>query len=131
MKRGTSTLGRCGHVLDQAAVMVGDTTCTDCRTSQILVAQRAGKPPVIRETEEWRVFVDALRRAAKDGEVHQDDVRALIRGRIYHKHIGQLYARARRDGVLVPLRKEQSGDKEGRNTHHASPVYELRLPSAA
>lgn len=80
-------------------------------------------------TDEWALFVAALRQAASassDGRVHQHHVRPLIRGRVFHKHVGQLYARAKREGVLRPVDEEQSKDSAGRNTHHKSPVYELR-----
>ena len=78
------------------------------------------------EAGEWAAFVAALRSAAVDGIVHQSAVRPLIRGRIYHKHIGQLYSRARREGLLTPVGEEPSKDVAGRNTHHRSPVYRLR-----
>lgn len=83
---------------------------------------------------EWGVFVTAVRAAVcsrplceRPGRhVHQDDVRPRIKGRIEPKHIGQLYRRAKSEGLLAFVGKEPSGDAEGRNTHHDSPVYELR-----
>lgn len=77
--------------------------------------------------DEWSIFTAALRQVARpNGEVHQDDVRPLIRGRIEAKHIGMLYRRAKSEHLLTYLRKEPSGDVAGRNTHHDSPVYQLR-----
>lgn len=83
-------------------------------------------PTAPQADDEWHIFTAALRQAAVNGVVHQDKVRPLIRGRVYHKHVGQFYARARREGLLTLLTEEQSKDHEGRNTHHKSPVYELR-----
>lgn len=80
----------------------------------------------IAPADEWTTFLTVLREVAVDGVVHQKDVRPKIRGRIYHKHIGQLYKRARNEGVLVQIDKEPSGDVVGKNTHHDSPVYQLR-----
>ena len=79
--------------------------------------------------DEWTLFRAALRQAvteANDGRVHQHLVRPLIRGRIEPKRIGQQYTRAKREGLLVQVDKEPSKDSAGRNTHHDSPVYELR-----
>jgi len=123
-----SVLGHCGHVLDRASVMVGDTTCSDCRRAPLLAGIRAAeqsKRQAAADGNEWSLFIVALRQAARDGIVHQNDVRPLIRGRIYHKHIGPLYTRAKAAGVLVELHREQSEDGIGRNTHHASGVYRL------
>lgn len=78
------------------------------------------------DTSEWAIFLAALRAAEKGGEVHQGDVRPLIVGRIAPKRIGLAYKRAIREGVLTFIRKEPSTDERGRNTHHDSPVYELR-----
>lgn len=84
------------------------------------------------ETDEWSLFLAAVRQAASaaaDGKVHQHLVRPLIRGRIAPKHIGALYRRAKSEGLLVQVGKEPSRDVAGRNTHHDSPVYELREAS--
>lgn len=82
--------------------------------------------PACAPTTEWGIFTAALREAARpNGEVHQDDVRPLIRGRIQPKHIGTLYRRAKAERVLTFLRKEPSGDVAGRNTHHDQPVYQI------
>ena len=79
---------------------------------------------------EWLLFVEALHRVVgADGLVHQHDVRPLIRGRVHHKHIGLFYRRARKDRLLIPVDEERSTDARGRNTHHASPIYELRKAS--
>ncbi len=76
---------------------------------------------------EWRLFVGALQQVVRpDGRVHQHDVRPLIRGRVAPKRIGQFYARAKREELLVQVGKEPSNDRQGRNTHHDSPIYELR-----
>lgn len=75
---------------------------------------------------EWVIFTSALRKAAKSGRVHQGDVRPLIRGRIEPRHIGRCYSRARREGLLVEVGREQSNDVAGRNTNKWEPVYELR-----
>lgn len=88
------------------------------------------------EMTEWAIFTAALASAARPGRhedcaigerhVHQDNVRPRIRGRIEPKHIGGLYRRAKQERLLVHIGKEPSGDSEGRNTHHDSPVYALR-----
>ena len=46
--------------------------------------------------------------------------------RVAPKRIGQFYARAKREALLVQVGKEPSNDRQGRNTHHDSPIYELR-----
>lgn len=92
-----------------------------------------------QEMSEWVVFTDALARVAVTSttcrrprcdvsgtHVHQDAMRPIIRGRIEPKHIGLIYKRAKSEGLLKPADKEPSGDTTGRNTHHDSPVYELR-----
>jgi hypothetical protein len=78
---------------------------------------------------EWATFTAALRQVARDGRVHQRDMRPLIQS-IHHKHRGLCYARARRIGLLVQVDEERSSDTQGRNTHHKSPVYELREVAA-
>lgn len=82
--------------------------------------------PVIG-TGEWPLFVAVLRKVARpDGTVHQGDVRPLIRGRIAPKHIGQLYRRARTEGLLVDTGdREPSSDSAGRNTDKTSRIYRL------
>lgn len=78
------------------------------------------------QSDEWRVFTAALRQVARDGEVHQRDMRPLLRGRIEASHIGQQYKRAIREGVIREIRREQSNDVAGRNTNKFEPVYQLR-----
>lgn len=75
--------------------------------------------------EEYAVFVEAVKRSARDGLVRQNDVRPLVRGRIYHKHIGALWTWALSSGLLVELDREQSTDTAGRNSHHRSGVYRI------
>lgn len=78
------------------------------------------------EMSEWVIFTAALRDSARAGKVHQSDMRPRIRGRIEPKHIGQLYARAKREGLLVEVDREKSNDEAGRNTNKWEPIYELR-----
>lgn len=76
---------------------------------------------------EWPFFVSVLRKVARaDGTIHQGDVRPLIRGRIPAKHIGQLWKRARNDGLIVDTGEwERSTDVEGRNSDKRCRVYVL------
>lgn len=105
---------RCSGPLFKADVLAGSSVCTSCEI------RLCGRP------DEWSLFVAALKSSVRsDGTVHQSDVRPKIRGRIHPKHIGQFYARARRDGLIRELRREQSGDVAGRNTNKWEPVYEL------
>lgn len=76
--------------------------------------------------EEWATFTAALRQVVRDGEIHQCDVRPLIRGRIAPKHIGLCWKRARRLRLVEEVRHERSDDTAGRNSHRMEPVYELR-----
>lgn len=75
---------------------------------------------------DWDVFVRALKDCAKNGVVHQNDVRPRLRGRINPKTIGPLYVKAQREGFMTQIGKEPSRDTQGRNTHHESGIYELR-----
>ena len=76
---------------------------------------------------EWSVFVAAVRQVVRpDGTVRANDVRPLIRGRIFHKRIGGYYNRAVNEGLLERLGYEDSADTQGRNTHHGSGVFRLR-----
>ena len=79
-----------------------------------------------QEMSEWVIFTAALRSAAQGREVHQRDVRPLLRGRIEPKHVGLCYRRAIREGLIREVRREQSNDEVGRNTNKYEPVYELR-----
>ena len=78
------------------------------------------------DADEWAVFTAALVSAAKDGRVHQADVRPHIRGRIEPKHIGTLYRRARAEGLIREVDHERSDDIAGKNAGRLEPVYELR-----
>ena len=78
------------------------------------------------ETDEWALFTAALRQAARGNKVRQRHVRPLIHGRIEPKHIGLLYRRARREGLLREVDREESNDVKGGNTNKWEPVYELR-----
>lgn len=75
---------------------------------------------------DWQVFVTVLRQVARRGRVHQRDVRPLISGRIAPHAVGQLYARAKREGLIVEVGREASNDVRGRNTNKREPIYELR-----
>lgn len=82
-----------------------------------------------QDGDEWSVFTTALTTAARDGRVHQADVRPIIRGRIEPKHIGTLYRRARAEGLLREVEHERSDDVAGKNAGRLEPVYELRSAS--
>lgn len=84
-------------------------------------ARRESKIP----EHERSLFVSAVRQAARNGVVRQNDVRPLVRGRIYHKHIGSLWTWATSSGLLVEIEREQSNDTAGRNAHHAAGIYRL------
>lgn len=75
---------------------------------------------------EWATFLAALTSAARDGVVHQRDVRPQLRGRIEPKHIGLLWKRARKEGLVREIDHERSDDTAGRNSHRMEAVYELR-----
>ncbi len=73
--------------------------------------------------DEWAIFLAALSAAARDGEVNQNHVRPIIRGRIFHKHMGGMWTRAEREGLIRFARKVPSRDHQGRNTHHDARVF--------
>ncbi len=75
--------------------------------------------------DEWSIFRAALRKAVRDdGSIHQCDVRPIIRGRIAPKHIGQLWRRARSEGLVRDTRlREQSNDIAGRIADKLDRVY--------
>lgn len=76
--------------------------------------------------DEWSTFTAALRQVVRpDGTVHANDVRPIIRGRVYHKRIGRFYKRAKDEGLLTLVEREPSSDTSGRNTHHDASVYRL------
>lgn len=79
------------------------------------------------EGSEWTFFISVIRKVTRaDGTLHQGDVRPLIRGRIPAKHIGQLWKRARNDGLIVDTGEwERSTDVEGRNGDKRCRVYAL------
>jgi hypothetical protein len=95
--------------------------CSGCGYHVPSQGCRCGGP-----TDEWGIFLVAVRAAARGDRVHQRDVRPLLRGRIEPKHIGLQYRRAIREGVLVEIAREQSNDEAGRNTNKWEPIYELR-----
>lgn len=75
---------------------------------------------------EYVVFVRALKSVARDGLIHQRDVRPIIRGRIEPKHIGTLYRRAKAEGLLADTgEREPSNDAAGRNTDKLDRIYAL------
>lgn len=78
-------------------------------------------------TSEWSLFKAAVTSAARDdGTVHQADVRPKIRGRIEPKHIGQLWRRARSEGLVRDTgEREQSNDVAGRNADKLDRIYAL------
>ena len=101
--------------------------CDDCGHHPPTQGHGKDCAPVDSREAEWRLFLEVLDQSAGiDGLVHQDAIRPHLRGRVHPKHIGQLYARAKRQGLLVQVGKEPSTDAAGRNTHHDSPIYELR-----
>jgi hypothetical protein len=90
-----------------------------------LVTQHPGLCKCTDEPE-WLIFTAALRQAARGGEVHQRNMRPLLRGRIKPQQIGQQYKRAIREGLIAEIGREESNDQIGRNTNKWEPVYELR-----
>ena len=106
----------CGEPLDHASRLCDATTCCACEMARL-------------QPDEWSVFLAALRSAAVDGIVHQDNVRPLIRGRIEPKRIGRCYARAKREGLLVPVGIDESHDYAGKNAGRPEPRYQLREAS--
>lgn len=112
-------------------------TCPDCTAgtapSPLAAALAARDEAMARATQpaskipdhERALFVSAVRQVARGGVVRQNDVRPLVRGRIYHKHIGALWSWAVASGLLTELDREQSNDSAGRNTHHDAGVYHL------
>ena len=75
---------------------------------------------------EWPFFVSVIRKVARaDGTVHQGDVRPMIRGRIPAKHVGLLWKRARREGLVLEAGHERSDDELGKNAGRMEPYYRL------
>lgn len=77
------------------------------------------------EGSDWDVFVAAVKRVARNGVVHQNAVRPLVRGRIAPKKIGPLYWRAQSCGFMTKIGEEPSRDTHGKNTHHSAGIYQL------
>jgi len=111
-------------------------SCPDCeqntKPSPLAAAHAARDAGMARAAttskipdHERELFVSAVRQVARNGVVRQNDVRPLVRGRIYHKHIGALWSWAVTSGLLAELDREQSNDTTGRNTHHNAGVYRL------
>lgn len=103
---------RCGGRLYGADVIARATVCVECERR------------LCRKPDEWAVFVAALKSSVRsDGTVHQSDVRPKIRGRIQPKHVGQLWRRAMRDGLISRAGYEESDDEKGRNAGRMEPYY--------
>ena len=94
---------RCAHGYHRTAQM-----CPDCS-----------------QGDEWVIFLAALGTATRSGQVHQADVRPLIRGRIEPKHVGTLYRRAKAEGLLREAGHERSDDVVGKNAGRLEPFYEV------
>ena len=76
--------------------------------------------------DEFAIFRRALLKAVdSEGVIRQGAVRPLIRS-IPPRRVGPCYARAKREGLLVEIGREQSTDHAGKNGHHTAPVYSLR-----
>src|SRR5690348_12067946 len=86
-----------------------------------------GDSSPVAPADEWAIFKAALRAAVRDdGTVHQSDVRPRIRGRIEPKHIGQLWRRARSEGLVRDTgEREPSDDVAGRNADKLDRIYAL------
>lgn len=82
---------------------------------------------------EWAIFTAAIRAAVRaDGTVHQRDVRPAIRGKVAPKKIGQLYRRARSEGLLTDTgEREPSDDAAGRNLDKLDRIYRLAARAVA
>lgn len=76
---------------------------------------------------EWAIFVAAVKSSVRaDGTVHIGDVRPKIRGRIAPKHIGQMWRRARSEGLVRDTgEREPSTDAHGRNLDKLERIYAL------
>lgn len=98
----------------------------DIKTQHPAFCKCSAGAPVAPPTE-WQIFTTALKAAVRDdGSIHQADVRPLIRGRIEPKHIGQLWRRARSEGLVRDTgEREQSNDVAGRNADKLDRVYAL------
>lgn len=77
---------------------------------------------------EWRTFTDALVRVAHShaGQVDQNHVRPLIRGKVAPKRIGGFYRRACLEGLIEATPDWSiSEDVEGRNAGRPMRCYVL------
>lgn len=98
--------GRCAHGFDIKAHHPALCNCT--------------------EGSEWATFLAALRAACDDqGRVSQTRMRPLIAS-IPPKHRGQLYRRARSEGVIEHIGWENSTDLDGGNGDKQQRLYRLR-----
>lgn len=95
--------------------------CTGCGCHTVTQGCRC---VLIAPSDEWAVFVAAITQAARDGVVSQTNVRPLIRS-IPPKHRGQLYRRARAEGLLIEIGREDSTDIEGRNGDKTQRLYRI------
>lgn len=96
-----------------------------CEHGRHLASQGCGDCVPTAPTDEWSIFTAALKQAARaDGLIHQTDVRPLIQ-RIYHKHRGPMYTKARHLGLIEFVGKEDSTDRAGKNTDKEQRVYRL------
>lgn len=79
---------------------------------------------------EWQTFLDAISHVAyaHAGQVDQNDVRPLIRGRIAPKRIGAFYRRACLEGRIYADGWSVSEDHEGRNA--GRPMRKYRRAAA-
>lgn len=112
----TARCTNCRGVLDHAAFLCDAETCTSCEL------ERIAKP-----ADEWAYFLGVIRKVAAEhnGRVDWTHVRPQLRGRVQHKHIGQLTRRAKHLGLLVAEKYQPSQDDVGKNTGRLEPVYRL------
>lgn len=109
----------CRQLIAEAALVdrAGE-TCETCPSCEFKSAPKPG---------EWDTFVAAIRHVANGnrGEIDQNKVRPLIRGRIEHKHIGDCYRRAKNTGLIREDGVNRSDDHQGRNAGRWQPKYRL------
>lgn len=113
----------CSGRLDHAAILCDATVCTTCEIDRIREAAKE---------HEWDVMVSALRTVAAEhnGTVDWTHVRPLIKGRIQHKHVGQLTKRAKRLGLIAECEIRRSRDFAGKNAGRPEPVYKWKGQAA-
>ena len=76
------------------------------------------------DQSEWGIYLAALRASVTpDGYVDRTRLRNAVRGRIFHKHVGQLAKKARDLRLIADDydQVERSTDVAGRNTHKLEP----------